>query len=65
MIAWINVQTTVTRTIIDRDMDGTTGMITTTAITTTGIMDRGTTHGDHLRVGTTGGIGTQRSQRLV
>jgi len=40
-------------------------MTTITAITTTGIMDRGTTHGDHLPVGTTGGIGTQRSQRLV
>ena len=65
MIAWINVQTTVTQTTIDRAMDGTTGMITTTATTTTGTMDHGTTHGDHRAVGITGGTGTQHSRRLV
>ena len=46
-------------------MDGITGMITITATTSTGITDHGTTHGDHLPVGITGGIGTQRSQHLA
>ena len=64
MTALSNAPGTITRTIIDQDTDGTTGMITTTATITTGIMARGTTHGDHLHAGITGGTDTQPSPHL-